>query len=98
MNLNILRIGDPVLKRGPAVGSAKQQNQYEIHTTPLPAGPRGKNWVMCFGKQLPGGRFLAQHNGTNKIVAECWPDDEPELTEAVDAAIERANEEEGRTI
>jgi hypothetical protein len=41
-----------------------------------------------------GGRFLAEHDGINKIVAECWPDDEPHLTEVVDAAIEQANEKE----
>jgi hypothetical protein len=34
-------------------GSVERQNQYEIHTTPLAAGPRGFNWVMYFGKQLP---------------------------------------------
>jgi hypothetical protein len=43
---------------------------------------------------LTGGKFLAYHDGT-KIVAECWPDDEPNLTEVVDAAIEYANEKEG---
>jgi hypothetical protein len=40
------------------------------------------------------GRFVAQHDGI-KIVAECWPDDEPDLIEVVDAAIEYANEKEG---
>jgi hypothetical protein len=68
---------------------------YEIDATPLPTGPRGFNWVMCFGKHLNGGRFLARHNGVNKIVAECWPDDAPHLTEEVDAAIDKANEQEG---
>jgi len=95
MNLNISRNGEPVLKRGPDVGSVKRQNQYEIHTTPLPAGPRGTNWRGFFGKQLSGGRFLAEHDGISRIVAECWPDDEPDLTEVVDAAIKKANEEEG---
>lgn len=94
-NLNISRIGEPVLTRGPDVGSAERQNQYEIHTTPLPDGPRRDNWAISFGKHLPGGRFLAQHDGISKIVAECWPDDEPDLTKEVDAAIEKANEEEG---
>jgi hypothetical protein len=57
MNLNISRNGELVLKRGPDVGSAKRQNQYEIKTTPLPAGPRGANWRRYFGKQLPGRPF-----------------------------------------
>jgi hypothetical protein len=94
LNLSISRDGEPVLKRGPAVGSVNRQNQYEIRTTPLPAGPRGANWCGYFNSQLKGGQFLAQHDGT-KIVAECWPDDEPSLTAVVDAAIEYANEKEG---
>lgn len=55
MNLNVSRDGEPVLKRGPAVGSVKRQNQYEIRTTPLPAGPRGVNWCGYFNSQLNGG-------------------------------------------
>lgn len=94
-SLNISRVGEPILTRGPSVGSAQQQNQYEIHTTPLPAGPRGANWRGYFNDQLKGGVFLAEHDGISRIVAECWPDDEPGLTEVVDAAIEKANEEEG---
>jgi hypothetical protein len=95
MSLNISRIGEPVLKRGQDDSSADLQNQYEIRTTLLPAWPRGTNWRGYFNKQLPGGRFLAQHDGVDKIVAECWPLDEPQLTEVVDAAIGHANKEEG---
>jgi|SRR5271155_3683423 len=95
MNLNISRVGEPVLKRGPASGSAQQQNRYEIHTTPLPAGPRGANWRGYFNDQLKGGVFLAEHDGVSKIIAECWPDDAPRLTEVVDAAIGYANEKVG---
>jgi len=40
---------------------------------------------------LTGRQFVAIHD-RSKIVAECWPADEPSLTGAVDAAIEYANE------
>ena len=84
----VSRVGDPRLVRGPSVGSVKQQNQYEIRTTPLPSGPKGTNWRGYFNSQLTGGQFLAQHNGT-KIVAECWPVDEPNLAAAIDYANEK---------
>jgi hypothetical protein len=90
----ITRNGEPELVSGSSRGSVSVQNVYHIATTPLPAGPRGYNWVMLFGKHLRGGRFLARHDGI-KIVAECWPDDESHLAEEVDAAIEKANEDEG---
>lgn len=95
-NLSISRVGEPTVVRGPSTGSAQQQNRYEIRTTPLPAGPRGYNWAMHFGKQHRGGRFLLEHSHVNKIIAECSPDDEPQLIEVVDAAIKKANEEEGK--
>lgn len=91
MGDTVSRVGEPVLKRGPSGSSLKQQNQYEIRTTPLPPGPKSANWLGCFNSRLTGGQFLAIHDGS-KIVAECWPDDEPNLTAVVDAAIEYANE------
>lgn len=100
MNLGISRVGEPKpLPRSSAFfGSvlAQVRNVYEIETTALPAWPRGANWRQQFKKQFSGGdRFRAEHDGVNKIEAACWPDDEPHLIEAVDAAIEKANEEEG---
>ena len=55
MNSNVSRDGDPLLKRGPQVGSAQLQNQYEIRTTPLPTGPKGADWLGCFNSRLRGG-------------------------------------------
>ena len=94
LNLNISRVGEPRLVSGPDVGSVEVQNVYEIDTTRLPGYPRGENWRGYFNKQLTGGQFLAYHDGT-KIVAHCWPDDKPQLTEVLDTAIEAANEGEG---
>ncbi|OBK69332.1 hypothetical protein [Mycobacterium sp. 1165178.9] len=100
MNLGISRVGEPKLvSRSSALfGSvlAQARNVYEIETTPLPAWPRGANWRQQFKKQFSGGdRFRAEHDGVDRIEAACWPDDEPQLIEAVDAAIDKANEEEG---
>ncbi|MEE2852769.1 MAG: hypothetical protein VX424_08990 [Actinomycetota bacterium] len=100
MNLGISRVGEPKPLHGPRTlfPSALRQvrNVYEIETTPLPAWPRGANWRQHFKKQFSGhDRFRAEHDGVNKIEAACLPDDEPHLIEAVDAAIEKANEEEG---
>jgi hypothetical protein len=100
MNLGISRVGEPKpLPRSSAIfGSvlAQARNVYEIETTPLPEWPRGANWRQHFKKQFSGGdRFLAEHDGVDKIEAACWPHDEPYLIKAVDAAIDKANEEEG---
>jgi hypothetical protein len=99
MNLDISRIGEPKLLPGSSAYASvlvQVRNVYEMETTPLPAWPRGANWRQHFKKQFSGGnRFQAEHDGVNKIEAACWPDDEPHLFEAVDAAIEKANEEEG---
>lgn len=100
MNLGIARIGEPKPLPGSSAffGSVSAQawNVYEMETTPLPAWPRGANWRQHFKKQFSGAdRFRAEHDGVDRIEAACWPDDEPHLLEAVDAAIEKANEEEG---
>ena len=100
MNLGISRVGEPKLLPGSRAffGSMLTQarNVYQIETTPLPAWPRGANWRQHFKKQFSGGdRFRAEHDGVDNIEAACWPDDDPHLIEAVDAAIEKANQAEG---
>lgn len=45
MGDTVSRVGEPVLKRGPSGSSLKQQNQYEIRTTPLPLAPRAPTGV-----------------------------------------------------
>jgi hypothetical protein len=75
------------LIRGQLPGSVKLQNKYRIRTTPVPAGAYGVDWLGYFNSQLTSG----YHNG-NEIIVECWPDDESEMIEKVDSAIEYANE------
>ncbi|GBE65990.1 hypothetical protein MFM001_24520 [Mycobacterium sp. MFM001] len=87
----VSRDGEPELVRGPQPGSAKRPNEYQIRTTPVPAGAHGADWLGLFNSQLAGPPFTAYHDG-NKIIVECRPDDEPTLVETVDAAIEHANE------
>lgn len=90
-DLNISRVGEPELVRGPLPGSLQQPNEYTIRTTPVPGGPHGYDWCMYFNSQLNKPPFTAIHDG-KKITVYCSPDDEPKLTEAVDAAIEYANQ------
>jgi hypothetical protein len=87
----VSRDGKPELIHGQYPGSGKQPNEYTIRTTPVPAGPHGYNWCLYFASQLTGPPFTATHDG-DKITVYCWPDDEPNLPQAVDAAIEYANE------
>jgi hypothetical protein len=93
MNLKISRVGEPTLVSNFNTESVKVQNVYKIATTPLPADPRRSNWIMLFDKQLKG-PLLAWHDG-NEITVYCNPDEYPDWLELVDAAIEKANEEEG---
>jgi hypothetical protein len=89
----VSRDGEPVLIRGPRRDSVQMQNQYEIRTTPLPAGARGADWRGYFSSRFTGpGRFHGWHDGNNKITIECWPDDYSEMIEKVDSAIQYANE------
>ncbi len=99
-NLNISRVpGEPKLLPGSsayASVSVQVQKDYEIETTPpLPAWPRGPNWQKRFNIQFSGGPFRAEHDGVNKIIVSCYPDDHPDWLKKVDAAIAKANEEEG---
>jgi hypothetical protein len=98
MSLNIERVGEPRLLPGSsayASPSVQVQNEYEIDTTPLLGWPTGVNWQRYFNSQLRGDPFRAEHDGVNKITASCFPGDEPQLIEEVDAAIEKTNEHEG---
>ncbi len=74
------RDGEPVLTRGPSRGSVKQPN--EAH---------GVDWLGFFNSQLSQPPFSGHHNGS-EIVVECWPEDEPQLIDKVDAAIDSANQ------
>jgi|GEM_PF-2131573 len=87
----VSRDGQPELIHGQLPGSGEQPNEYKIHTTPVPGGPHGEDWFGYFNSQL-NGPLTASHDGINKITVFCSPDDEPNLTQAVDAAIEYANE------
>ncbi len=88
----VSRAGEPVLIGGPVPGSVKLQYNYQIRTTPLTVGARGRDWLGYFNSQLKGPEVSAQHDGMKTITVECCPDDEPEWIEKVDAAIEYANE------
>jgi hypothetical protein len=89
---DVSRLGEPKLIRGPHLGSLQRPNEYEIRTTPLPAGALGVDWRGYFNSQFTGPRrFRGLHDG-NKITMECSADDAPQLIEAVDSAIEYANE------
>ncbi|BBZ37266.1 hypothetical protein [Mycobacterium conspicuum] len=88
----ISREGEPVLIRGPVLGSVKLQYAYEVRTTPLTIDARGRDWFGYFNSQLKGPHLSAQHDGMKTITVECWPDDEPQWIEKVDAAIQYANE------
>lgn len=87
----ISRDGEPELRRGPTPGSRKQPNEYWIRITPVPPGDNGIDWLGHFNSQLSQPPFSGYHDG-NKIIVECWPDDEPNLIEMVDSAIEYADE------
>ncbi|MGO9927024.1 MAG: hypothetical protein ACLPLP_13115 [Mycobacterium sp.] len=90
---DVSRDGEPELKRGPAGGSIQQQNQYEIRTTPVPAGARGYDWAQFFNSRFTGQRpITGYHDGRDKATIYCWPDDESKLVGTVDAAIKYANE------
>jgi hypothetical protein len=91
MSKPVSRIGEPQLKRGPGPGPGQRPNKYWIRTTPIPAGARRYDWLQLFNSQVLLPPFSGYHDG-NKINVECWPDDEPRLTEAIDSAIEYANE------
>ena len=52
---------------------------------------RSVDWLGFFNSQLNGPPVSGYHNG-NKIIVECWPDDEAQLIEKVDSAIEYAND------
>jgi hypothetical protein len=67
---------------------------YKISTTPLPAGPRGQNWLGYFNEQLQGPPVVGWHSG-GEITVYCNPDELPDWLEIVDGAIKRANEKEG---
>jgi hypothetical protein len=87
----VSRDGQPELIRGQLPGSLKRPNEYKIHTTPVPGGPHGKDWLGYFNSQLSQPPISGYHDG-NAINVECHPDAEPKLIETVDAAIEYANE------
>ena len=91
MTVAVARDGEPVLTRGPSPGSVKQPNEYKIHTTPVPGEAHGVDWLGFFNSQLSGPPFSGYHTGT-EIIVECWPQDEPQLIEKVDAAIDSANQ------
>jgi hypothetical protein len=52
---------------------------------------RSVDWLGFFNSQLNGPPASGYHNG-NKIIVECWPDNEAQLIEKVDSAIEYAND------
>jgi hypothetical protein len=90
---DVSRDGEPRLIRGPHLGSLQRPNEYEIRTTPIPAGAHGANWLGYFNSRFTGPRpFRGLHDG-NKITIECSPDDAPQLIETIDEAIEHANEQ-----
>ena len=92
VNISVSRDGEPVLKRGPSAGSVKQQNQYTIGTTPIPAGAYGVDWLGLFNSRFTGQTLIPGMHDGSKITVDCWPDDEAEMVEKVDSAIEYANE------
>jgi hypothetical protein len=81
----------PELRRGPIPGAVKRQNEYLIRTTPVPGGTDRYDWVQFFNSHLSNGPITGYHDG-NKIIVECSPDDEPQLIEKVDSAIQYANQ------
>jgi hypothetical protein len=87
----VKRDGEPVFVRGPVGRSVTMPNEYELRTTPLPAGAHGVDWRLLFNDQLQSPPITAYHEG-NKITVACHPDHEPEWLEKVDAAIKYANE------
>ncbi len=88
----VSRDGEPVLKRGPSTGSARQQNEYTVRTTPIPAGAYGVDWLGSFNSRFTGQTSIPGLHDGSKMTVYCWPDDEPNLFEKVDSAIEYANE------
>ena len=88
----VLRDGEPKLTLSRPPGSLELPNKYQIRTTPLPGGAQGVDRVGFFNSQLGRPPIFGYHDGT-KIIVECHPDDEPNLTEKVDSAIEYANEQ-----
>jgi hypothetical protein len=89
---DVARDGEPELIRGQQQGLIPQPNQYRIRTTQIPDGAYGRDWLGFFNSQFTGQRPIrGYHDGKNAIV-ECSPDDESNLNETVDAAIEYANE------
>jgi hypothetical protein len=51
------------------------------------------DWKSCFNSRLNGPDLSAKHDGMTTITVECWPDDDPQWLEKVDAAIEYTNGE-----
>ena len=88
---NVSRDGEPELIRGSQPGSLQRPNEYEIRTTPIPAGPLGVDWLGYFNSQLTGQRPVRGLHDGSKIIVECSPEDETGLIEAIDSAIEYAN-------
>jgi hypothetical protein len=66
------------------IGWACDNPSYDVDARPAPTLNRPG---VSGHTPIPG-----WHDG-NKITAYCWPDDEPNLIEKVDSAIEYANEE-----
>jgi hypothetical protein len=100
-NLNIKRLArEPKLLPGSgayASPSVRVDSVYEIETAPpLPGWPRGDNWknLFNFKSELPD-RLRAEHDGINKIIVSCDPGEHPNWLELVEAAIAKANKEEG---
>ena len=88
----VSRDGQPELKRGPTPGSLKLLSEYQIRTTRVPAGAGGYDWVQFVNSRLSRGPITGRHDGRNTIIAQCRPKDAPELIEAVDSAVEYANQ------
>jgi hypothetical protein len=89
----VSRDGEPLLTHGPSIDAVTQQNEYKIRTTPLPGGPYGDDWRGLFNSRFTGHTPIPGWHDGNKITAYCWPDDELNLIEKVDSAIEYANQE-----
>jgi hypothetical protein len=89
---DIKRDGEPELVDSGDHGSTQFQHEYHIRTTPIPAGPKGDNWVQLFTSQFTGDRTMSGYHDRQTIaIVYCPPDDEPKLAETVDAAIAYAN-------
>jgi hypothetical protein len=87
----VSRVGQPELIRGQLPGSLKRPNEHKIHTTPVPAGAVGQDWLGYFNSKLSQSSVSGYHDRM-EITVEYYPDDESKVIETVYATIEYANE------